>query len=78
MNDKRKAVRRNGISASKRCTGRSAHSLRIAGSSSKQRARLFVTSQGKKIFIGPSIGGKPMKLVEVTSGEVVDRKPSFV
>jgi len=42
------------------------------------RSHIIVTAEGRQVFVGPSIQGKPMKLIEVASGEVEDRKPFFV
>lgn len=73
MNDKSKAIFGRSVrSARRRLLGRYASTM----GRSPKRVRIEV--QGKRVFVGPSIAGKPMRLIEVTSGEVEDRKPLFI
>ncbi|MFY0545347.1 hypothetical protein [Brevibacillus sp. H7] len=39
---------------------------------------VILKAQAPKVFIGPSVEGKRMKLVEVVSGSVEDKKPFYV
>jgi hypothetical protein len=38
----------------------------------------FIKARTPKVFIGPSVEGKRMKLVEVVSGPVEDKMPFYV
>jgi hypothetical protein len=69
MNDKKKVMLgRPGRAATRHLLGGpNAPALKSSGILPKT-AR--VVMQIGKVFVGPSIAGKPMKLIEVTSGEV--------
>ena len=49
----------------------------VSGRSMKQ-VGLYLCEAIPKVYAGPFVEGKGLKLVEVVSGNVVDRKPSML
>jgi hypothetical protein len=60
------------------CRGRSKSSRDIDGRGNKKDALGRVSEVHSSVYIGPSIEGINKKYVKVLTGEVEDRRPSFV
>jgi len=80
MNSRRRSTRQPGQSALNRIGIRGGYSRvrRAIYPRLDEPEPLLISTTGNAVLRGPSIKGKPMKLIEIVSGEVEDRKPSFV